>query len=289
MEQPQSSNAQQITPADQLVHSSKFQIVGKCNNKAVLPNVPCLKECRIVGQLLVDHDISYALTAITDVLAVYIQQFWKTVRQVLNHNETIHFMVVKEEIIYIVDMFHAILKLPVETPEQPFIPPADFNYIKPFLKILGYQGSLEKVIAFFTKNLAQPWQTMFKVFNRCLTSRLTGHDQTKINVLQIFHTVINKVHVDYASLLWCDFLHDVQQKKNVIQYPRFNKLIIVDIIEKYESVPKRIEEDYHTIKDDTPLVSVYTTKDVTVRGAKHYKTEIKKNKNNIKLNKTNET
>ncbi|GKE95092.1 hypothetical protein Tco_1579947 [Tanacetum coccineum] len=220
----------------------------------------------IVGQLLVDHDISYALTATTDVPAVYIQQFWKIVRQVLNHNETIRFMVAKEEITYIVDMFRAILKLPVETPEQPFIPPADFDYIKPFFKILGCQESLEKVIAFFTKNLAQPWQTMFKVFNRCLTSRLTGHDQTKINVLQIFHTVINKVHVDYASLLWCDFLHNVQQKKNVIQYPRFNKLIIADIMEKYESVPKRIEEDYHTIKDDTPLVSVYTTKDVTVRG-----------------------
>ncbi|GKG46113.1 hypothetical protein Tco_0498559, partial [Tanacetum coccineum] len=36
------------------------------------------------------------------------------------------------------------MKLPVETPEQSFIPPADFDYIKPFLKIPGYQGSLDK-------------------------------------------------------------------------------------------------------------------------------------------------
>ncbi|GJU49587.1 hypothetical protein Tco_1219142 [Tanacetum coccineum] len=35
---------------------------------------------------------------------------------------------------------------------------------------------------------------------------------------------------------------------------------------RVSSLRKRIEEDYHTIKDDTPLVSVYTTKDVTVRG-----------------------
>ncbi|GKB56623.1 hypothetical protein Tco_0912809 [Tanacetum coccineum] len=34
-------------------------------------------------------------------------------------------------------------------------------------------------------------------------------------------------------------------------------------MEKYESVPKRLEEDYHTIKDDTPLVNVYTTGEVT--------------------------
>ncbi|GJW11568.1 putative ribonuclease H-like domain-containing protein [Tanacetum coccineum] len=94
---------------------------------------------------------------------------------------------------------------------------------------------------------------MFKVFNRCLTSRTSGHDQTKINILQIFHAVINKVYVDYASLLWWDFIHCVQQKKNVIQYHHFTKLIIADIMAKFESVPKRLEEDYHSIKDDTPL------------------------------------
>ncbi|GJV68931.1 hypothetical protein Tco_1484440 [Tanacetum coccineum] len=55
MEQPQSSATQHITPADQLVHSSKFQEIRKCNNMVVLPNIPCLRECRIVGQLLVDH------------------------------------------------------------------------------------------------------------------------------------------------------------------------------------------------------------------------------------------
>ncbi|GJZ18963.1 hypothetical protein Tco_0555553 [Tanacetum coccineum] len=80
-------------------------------------------------------------------------------------------------------------------------------------------------LAFFTKNLAQPWQTMFK-----------------------------------------DFLHYVQQKNNVIQYPRLTKLIIVDLMEKFESIPKRLEEDYHTIKDDILLVNVYTIGEVTVRG-----------------------
>ncbi|GJV52021.1 retrovirus-related pol polyprotein from transposon TNT 1-94 [Tanacetum coccineum] len=153
--------------------------VGRCNNMAVHTNIPCLKECRIVGQWFVDHAISYSLTATADIT-------------------------------YIVDMFRATLKLPVETPKQAFILPANFDYIKPFLRILGYQGSLEKVSAFFTKHLAQPWQTMFKVFNRCLTSWLTGHDQTKINVLQIFHAVINYVQVDYASILWRDFLNCVQ-------------------------------------------------------------------------------
>ncbi|GJW54871.1 hypothetical protein Tco_0098956 [Tanacetum coccineum] len=37
-------------------------------------------------------------------------------------------------------------------------------------------------------------------------------------------------------------------------------------MKKFPNIPKRIEEDYHSIKDDVPLVSVYTTGNVSVRG-----------------------
>ncbi|GJV10775.1 hypothetical protein Tco_1352316 [Tanacetum coccineum] len=179
--------------ADQLVHLSNQASIGRCNNKETLPNIPCPKECRIVGQILVDHALSHALTATAD-----------------------------KDIVYIVDMFHATLKLLVETPEQPFIPPVNFDYIRPFMKILGYQGSLDRVSDFFVKNIAQPWQTL------CPT---------------LFH-----------------------EEESFIQYPRFTKLIIADLIKKYESIHKRLKEEYHTIKDDTPLVNMYTTGEVIVHG-----------------------
>nr|GEU67672.1 hypothetical protein [Tanacetum cinerariifolium] len=133
------------------------------------------------------------------------------------------------------------------------------------MNIVGYQGVVDKVIAFFTKNLAQPWQTMFKVFNRCLTTRSSGHDQTKIKILQLFHAVINRRNVDYDDLLWWDFMSNVFQKKEAIQYPRFTKLIIFDLMKKFPNIPKSIEEDYLSIKDDVPLVSVYTTRNVSVQ------------------------
>nr|GEY40195.1 hypothetical protein [Tanacetum cinerariifolium] len=56
------------------------------------------------------------------------------------------------------------------------------------------------------------------------------------------------------------------QKENAIQYPRFIKLITADLIEKYELIPKRLEEEYHTIKDCNLLVNMYTTGKVTVHG-----------------------
>ncbi|GKE99042.1 hypothetical protein Tco_0022393, partial [Tanacetum coccineum] len=107
---------------------------------------------------------------------------------------------------------------------------------------------------------------MFKVFNRYLTTRTSGHDQTKINILQLFHVVLNQTHVDYAALLWWDFMNNVFHKKEAIQYPCFIKLIVADLMNKFPNIPKRLEEEYHSIKDDVPLVSVYTTRNVLVRG-----------------------
>ncbi|GKE36697.1 hypothetical protein Tco_1460102 [Tanacetum coccineum] len=63
-----------------------------------------------------------------------------------------------------------------------------------------------------------------------------------------------------------DFLNCALQKKDVIQYPCFTKLIIVDLMKNFDSIPPRLEEDYHSIKDDILLVSVYTIGNVTVRG-----------------------
>nr|GEV71520.1 putative RNA-directed DNA polymerase [Tanacetum cinerariifolium] len=56
------------------------------------------------------------------------------------------------------------------------------------------------------------------------------------------------------------------KKKDVIQYPYFTKLIIADLMKKFDSIPHRLEKDYHSIKDDISLVSVYSTRNVTVQG-----------------------
>ncbi|GJS59740.1 hypothetical protein Tco_0654524 [Tanacetum coccineum] len=178
-----------------------------------------------VGLILLDYCLSHALTATADVPIVYLQQFWRTVSKVPDTEDTIKFMLDTQQFIYTTDMFRDTLYLPVETLENPFVAPANIHTIEAFMNIVGYQGVVDKVSAFFTKNLAQPWQTMFKVFNRYLTTRTSGHDQTKINILQLFHV-----------------------------YPRFIKLIVADLMKKFPNIPKRLKEDYHSIKDDVPLI-----------------------------------
>ncbi|GJW72738.1 MAK10-like protein [Tanacetum coccineum] len=121
---------------------------------------------------------------------------------------TIKFMLNTQEFIYTVDMFRDILYLPVETPKNLFVALVNIETIKAFMNRVDYQGVVDKVSAFYMKNLAQSWQTMFKVFNRCLTTRTSRHDQTKINNLQMFHAVINQTNVDYVALLWWDFMNN---------------------------------------------------------------------------------
>ncbi|GJY33300.1 hypothetical protein Tco_0417769 [Tanacetum coccineum] len=77
-----------------------------------------------------------------------------------------------------------------------------------------------------------------------------------IEIIESFiHTVGYQGFVDK----W-DFMNCVSQKKDVIEYPRFTKPIIVDLMKKFPSIPSRLEEDYHSVKDDIPL-EIHATDD----------------------------
>ncbi|GKA04048.1 hypothetical protein Tco_0676829 [Tanacetum coccineum] len=115
-----------------------------CARYQAHPTDKHLKET--VGQIMIDHALNYALTTTADVPTVYIQQFWKTVKQVPNANDIIRFTIDKETITY---------------------------------TIVGREGIIDK---------------------------------------------------------------------------------------KFPSIAQRLDENYHSIKDDIPLVSVYTTGNVIVRG-----------------------
>ncbi|GJR89720.1 retrovirus-related pol polyprotein from transposon TNT 1-94 [Tanacetum coccineum] len=218
--------------------------IKRINIRSSLLSQVHVEKVKIVGHILLDHPLSYALTAITNVPVVYLQQFWRMVSKVPDTEDTIKFMLDTKEFTYTMDIIRVTLHLLMETLENPFVVPVNIETIKAFMNRVGYQDVADKVSAFYTKNLAQPWQIMIKVFNRFLTTRTFRHDQTKINILQLFHDVINRAHVDYAALLWWDFMNNVFQKKEAIQ----------------------IDEDYYSIKDDIPLVSVYTTGNVLVQG-----------------------
>ncbi|GKC19246.1 hypothetical protein Tco_1021396 [Tanacetum coccineum] len=142
-------------------------------------NIPCSPKCKIVGQILLDHPLCYALTATPDVPAVYLQQFWKTDGKVPNTKDTIIFKLDIQEIVYTVDMFRATLKFQVETPDNPFVSPVTIDIIESFMNRVGYQGVVDKVSAFYTKLLAQPWQTIIEPESHKKHPEEVSHDDEK--------------------------------------------------------------------------------------------------------------
>nr|GEY38811.1 hypothetical protein [Tanacetum cinerariifolium] len=107
--------------------------IRRYNNYVVLQSISCSPECKIVGKILLDHPLSYALSTTVDVPVVYLQQFWKTVSKVLETKDNIKFKLDTQEIVYTVDMFQNTLKLPVETPDNLFIAPVNIDIIESFM------------------------------------------------------------------------------------------------------------------------------------------------------------
>ncbi|GJS20803.1 hypothetical protein Tco_0449435 [Tanacetum coccineum] len=116
--------------------------------------------------------------------------------------------------------------------------------------------------------LQQFWKTVHKVPKTKNTIRFKLYTQEITYTVDMFRdtlkllveTLDNSFVIPATIEIIKSFMNRVgyqgvvdKQKKNVIQYPQFIKLIIDDLMEKYPSIPRRHDEDYYSIKDDTPL------------------------------------
>ncbi|GJT90360.1 hypothetical protein Tco_1079205 [Tanacetum coccineum] len=70
----------------------------------------------------------------------------------------------------------------------------------------------------------------------------------------------HKKNIDYAYLLWEDFVYQVEnknvKKSNEMYYPRFTKVIINFFMTKDQSIPRRNSVNWHYAKDDYMLTTI---------------------------------
>ncbi|GKD01146.1 hypothetical protein Tco_1171420 [Tanacetum coccineum] len=65
-----------------------------------------------------------------------------------------------------------------------FVPASAFSEMVSFyINNLGFSLELRAVSNFKTTSLLQPWQTLCKMFSRCLTTRVTGYDQPSLQIM----------------------------------------------------------------------------------------------------------
>ncbi|GJU91851.1 retrovirus-related pol polyprotein from transposon TNT 1-94, partial [Tanacetum coccineum] len=190
--------------------------------------VQCPPESKLLTNIIKNHPLRFSIAASSSVPWIYMAQFWHTLKED-GSKYRLTFMLDKKELSLTLDDFRTILHLPQENDNNhdSFVPPPSFLDMVPFYKNeLGFTMELKTSSSFKTTGLLQPWQTLCKIFSKCLTTRVTGWDQPPLQIMQMMYCFINNIHVDYAELLWEGLHYSLHHPTSSIPYPRFTKIII---------------------------------------------------------------
>ncbi|GJS14304.1 hypothetical protein Tco_0408776 [Tanacetum coccineum] len=160
---------------DQLCPPNKQFDLMDANKKIDLVNPQCPNESKILEDILNHHLLRFNLVASASVPWIYIQQLWHTLKLDDSKNKFKFFLDTKE-FKFSVDDFRRVFQLPQATNNNNavfFVAP-NFSDMLPFFRNeLGFSLPLRLPTHFVSKGLPQPWQTLVKIFARCLTTRST--------------------------------------------------------------------------------------------------------------------
>nr|GEX01381.1 hypothetical protein [Tanacetum cinerariifolium] len=105
-----------------------------------------------------------------------------------------------------------------------FEPPFE-EEILAFLCFLRHGGEIRRLTDVNINKLHQ----FAAIINKCLTGKSSGYDTLRLSQAQILWGLYHKRNVDFAYLMWEDFVYQMKhkdtKKSNEIYYPRFTKLV----------------------------------------------------------------
>nr|GEV55378.1 ribonuclease H-like domain-containing protein [Tanacetum cinerariifolium] len=145
-----------------------------------------------------------------------------------------------------------------------------------FIKELVYFGRCEMLSVIHIDQMHQPWRTFVAIINWCISGKTTRLDRLRESRAQILWNMYNQKNVDYITLLWEDFMYQVDNReisstrKKHMSYPQFTKVIIDHFISKDKTISMTNRINLHTICDDSLLGTlkfVSKTKDYQKYGA----------------------
>ncbi|GJW87392.1 hypothetical protein Tco_0162732 [Tanacetum coccineum] len=113
-----------------------------------------------------------------------------------------------------------------------FVPPPSFSDMVPFYKqVLGFTMELKTVSNFKIHGLLQPWQTLCKIFSKCLTTQL----------------------------MWEGIYYSLHHPATSIPYPRFTKIIISHYMTIFPEISRRARDAYHNLQDDDIMKNIFNS------------------------------
>nr|GEV50535.1 hypothetical protein [Tanacetum cinerariifolium] len=145
----------------------------------------------------------------SDVPEIYMQEFWAT--DMVHHHSIRFKMENKKRIVnleYFREMLHICPRLPSQTfDEHPFK-----EEILAFFRFLRHSGDIRRLTDVNINKLHQLWTSFAAIINKCLSGKSTGYDSLRLSQAQILWGLYHKKNVDFAYLLWEEFVYQVEHK-----------------------------------------------------------------------------
>nr|GEZ52423.1 retrovirus-related Pol polyprotein from transposon TNT 1-94 [Tanacetum cinerariifolium] len=159
---------------------------------------------------------AFLITA--DVPEIYMQEFWATPYV---HQHSIKFKLDNKKHIVNLETFRDMLHICPRIPGQSF---DELPFKEEILEFLSHGDPFGAVI------------------NKCLTGKSSGFESFRLSQAQILWGLYHSRNIDYAFLIWEDFVYQIEHKNNKrineMYYPRFTKVIIHHFMSKDLSIPK---------------------------------------------------
>ncbi|GJV99565.1 hypothetical protein Tco_1554817 [Tanacetum coccineum] len=256
----QQQHAADVHP-DELCPPNKRYDLMDANKKVDLEHVQCPSESKILMNIIKNHPLRFSIAASASVPWIYMAQFWHTLKED-GSKHRLKFLLDRKELTLTLDDFRTIFHLPQanDNNHASFVPPPSFSDMVPFYKqVLGFTMELKTVSNFKISGLLQPWQTLCKIFSKCLTTRVTGWDQPPLQIMQMLYCFVNNIHVDYAELMWEGIYYSLHHPATSIPYPRFTKIIISHYMTIFPDISRRARDAYHNLQDDDIMKNIFNS------------------------------
>ncbi|GJZ15938.1 retrovirus-related pol polyprotein from transposon TNT 1-94 [Tanacetum coccineum] len=156
---------------------------------------------------------SFQITS--DVPEIYMQELWATATV---HHHSIRFKINNKKHIVNLEYFREMLQICPKLPDQQFEELPFKEEILTFLRDLGHSGEIKVITNLNVNKLHQLWRSIDAVINKCLSGKSTRYHSLRLSQVQILWGMYHKKNVDYAYLLWEDFVY---QDSSI---PRRNKV-----------------------------------------------------------------
>ncbi|GJT81484.1 hypothetical protein Tco_1055826 [Tanacetum coccineum] len=224
------SIADQIALDDALVAPANRLKIGKCNLRLSSDVTSKEATLQVAYDVLKLTPFYKAFQVSADVPEIYMQEFWASAYV---HNRSVRFKMNNKKHILDLDQFRDILQICPKVGNKKFEEPP-----------------LEKEI------LALSFAA---IINKCLSGK-PSYDSLRLSQAQILWGMYNKKKVDYAYLLWEDFIYQIENKNtkkgNAMYYPRFTKLVVNFVMDKDPSIPRRNKVNWHYARDDPMFTTI---------------------------------